>query len=174
MRLSDADRQTAVNVALKITTHRPNHETYATQYCRNAWEDDALVNNYTAICAEIAVARMLDRPWNGGGLEAGTADVGTRTEVRHAKERHYGLVIKQKDVQNDFVNVLCYVFDDSWNGFRSGDVEVLGYCDAREGYLMAGECQREHCCYILNKHTRALGQRHLNRFHKWERRTNDT
>jgi hypothetical protein len=170
IRLSEADDDICWNYAKKITKHRPDHPTYATGYDRISWEDDPVYNNYMAAVAEMAVARMLDKPWNGGGLEAGMADVGPNIEVRHAKERHYGLVIKRKDCDSDFWNVLCYVFDHRWSGYQPGEVEVIGYYNAREGYLMAGQCQAEHCCYILNNYTRALGQRHLRRFQHEHRR----
>lgn len=170
IRLCKKDFDTCWNYAKKITKHRPDHPTYATDYSRAAWEDDPLLNNFYAAVAEMSVARALDRPWNGGGLEAGLADVGNAIEVRHAKERHYGLVIKRKDCDSNFANVLCYVYDETWTDYIPGTVELIGWAGARRGYLLAGECQAEHCCYILNNYTRALGQRHLRRFHQDEYR----
>jgi len=170
IRLCKDDFDTCWNYAKKITKHRPDHPTYATDYSRAAWEDDPLLNNYHAAVAEMSVARALDKTWNGGGLEAGLADVGDNIEVRHAKERHYGLVIKQKDCQSNFANVLCYVYDETWTDYIPGTVELIGWAGARRGYLLAGECQAEHCCYILNNYTRALGQRHLRRFRNEYRR----
>jgi len=164
IQLTAADKQRCYQHARKITRHRPNHPTYATDYAREAWENDPLLNNYFAACAELAVAQYYDLPWSNETDTNSRADVGDNIEVRNAKQKHYGLIIKWKDVQREFYNVLCYVYDRTWPQYEIGDVELIGGYPAPWGWDDAGQCTTAQCCSIINIHTRVLGQRHLERY----------
>jgi hypothetical protein len=106
----------------RLTTRNAEH------YDDSRMEDD-LRADIAGACAELAVAKRLNRYWNGSYWTAqqhskylNGADVGANTEVRRIRERHHKLQVRTTDVERNRIMVLAYPVP---NDFTV--VEVVGY-----------------------------------------------
>lgn len=88
-----------------------------------------LIASVASACAEMAVAKRLNKYWDGSFWTAAQhkqfrhlADVGTNTEVRRIRSRSNPMVVRERDVKAGRVMVCAYPVPDEFVV-----VEVIGY-----------------------------------------------
>jgi len=111
----------------RLTTPNAEH------YDDSRMEDDLRADIAGAV-AELAVAKRLNRYWNGSYWTAQQhskyvkgADVGANTEVRRIRDRSHKLQVRTTDVERNRIMVLAYPVPDDFTV-----VEVVGYGWASE------------------------------------------
>ena len=93
-----------------------------------------LTASVASACAEMAVAKLLNKYWDGSFWTAeehkqyrDAADVGTNTEVRRIRKRRSPLVVRARDVEHGRIMVQAYPVPEDFVV-----VEVIGYGFAAE------------------------------------------
>lgn len=119
---------------------------------------DNLVASVAACASELAVAKAVNRYWDGSYWSAGEhsryadrPDVGTNIEVRRVRKRGNPLPVRKRDVDRGRVMFLAYPVPDD---FR--EVHVLGYVKAADGWAVGRPAD-----YDAAGNTRLVEQRHL-------------
>ena len=121
--------------------------------------EDNLTASVAACCAELAVAKLLNKYWDGSYWTAhehrkyaGRPDVGQNTEVRRTRSRGGALVVRRRDVDRGRLMVLAYPIPDDFV-----TVDVLGWAWASEVWDAGRPAD-----YDKEGTTRLVGQEWLN------------
>lgn len=153
VRLEPWEREWAEHVGLK--RHEANAAKADAAYYRPGLMEDNLRASIAACVAELAVAKRLNRYWDGSywtaddhHLYADRADVGENTEVRRTRSPNGRLVVRKRDVKEKRVMVLAYPIPDEFV-----EVEVVGWAYATEAWE-----QGEPAHYDLSGATRLVPQ----------------
>ena len=119
VRLSDWEREWAGYVAAK--RYEANIGKPDAHYYRRELMQDDLIADTAAIVCELAVAKRLNRYWDGSFWKArehngysDRADVGQNTEVRRIRERSNRVTVRAKDVSNNRIIVCAYPYPDEF------------------------------------------------------------
>ena len=114
--------------------HEANEGKRDAAYYRPELMEDNLRASIAACCAEIAVAKRLNRYWDGSFWTAeqhsqysDRPDVGSNTEVRRTRRRGGPLVVRKRDVEAERLMVLAYPVPDDF-----AVVDVIGWAYAVE------------------------------------------
>jgi hypothetical protein len=129
VRLTPWEREWAEHVANKRTEANLG-KSNAAHYDESKLQDDYIADLAGAVC-ELAVAKRLNKYWDGSYWTEGQhsdferrADVGTNTEVRRIRSRHYRLQVRAKEVREERIMVLAYAHEPH---FVAVDVIGWGY-----------------------------------------------
>jgi len=109
--------------------HEANAAKRDAQYYDPARMQDNLTASVASCCAEIAVAKRLNKYWDGSFWPAADhakhrdqADVGLNTEVRRIRSRGNPLPVRRRDVDAERLMVLAFPVPDEFV-----TVEVIGW-----------------------------------------------
>ena len=132
VRLEPWEREWAGHVGTK--RHEANEGKRDAAYYRPERMEDNLRASIASACAEMAVAKLLNKYWDGSFWTAAQhsrysdrPDVGTNTEVRRTRRPNGPLVVRRRDVERERVMVLAYPIPDDF-----AVVEVVGWAYAVE------------------------------------------
>ena len=119
VRLEAWERAWAGHVGMK--RHEANEGKRDAAYYRPELMEDNLRASIASCCAEMAVAKRLNRYWDGSFWTAeqhdrysDRPDVGTNTEVRRTRRQGGPLVVRKRDVEAERVMVLAYPIPDDF------------------------------------------------------------
>jgi hypothetical protein len=126
------EREWAGHVGTK--RHEANIGKRDAAYYRPELMEDNLRASIASACAEMAVAKRLNKYWDGSfwtaeehSRFADRADVGANTEVRRTRKPDGALVVRKRDSDRGRIMVLAYAVPDDFMA-----VEVIGYAYASE------------------------------------------
>jgi hypothetical protein len=132
VRLTPWEREWAGHVGLK--RHEANLSKQDAAYYDPARMQDNLTASIASAVAELAVAKRLNKYWDGSfwtaeehGQYSDRADVGENTEVRRVRRHGNPLPVRARDVERDRIMVLAYPVPDEFV-----TVDVIGWGYARD------------------------------------------
>ena len=127
IRLEEWEREWAGHVGLK--RHEANIRKRDARHYDPARMQDNLTASIASAVAELAVAKRLNRYWDGSFWKSeqhsqysDRADVGDNTEVRRVRSRWNPLPVRARDVQRNRIMVLAFPLPDEFV-----QVEVIGW-----------------------------------------------
>ena len=139
--------------------HQANAGKRDAAYYRPELMEDNLRASIASACAEMAVAKRLNKYWDGSfwtaeqhSHYADRPDVGSNTEVRRTRKHGGPLVVRRRDVERERVMVLAYPIPDDWMV-----VDVIGWAMAVDVWD-----QGRPASYDEAGTTRLVGQECLN------------
>ena len=151
------EREWAGHVGLK--RHEANLWKRDAKHYDPARMQDNLTASVASACAELAVAKRLNKYWDGSywtaeqhDLYREAPDVGRNTEVRRIRQHGNPLAVRKRDVERERVMVLAYPLPDEFV-----EVDVIGWALAVEVWELG-----QPASYDVDGTTRLVQQANLN------------